>query len=393
MMIKTFIALAVLSSIFAGGLVLSQPATAAPAALTEQYYLMPKQGVGSVDDVVRAKYQEEVEEIAEKTEGGFARFTRRFDDPDTPSSPFGFLVVAVRTNVQTVLDTLAAKPDVMDLGAGPVEAAASIRSWATIHPKLSILAITHMGDSLKDTLALRTEPLIKEIGTDVEDWTDTNGNGWTDAAQDLTKVHVSGTDGRVTFTVQSNQGDAAADAGGLYFTAADLHYLDLDSAEDQTVQLKVVTDEPGEWGAGQPAARVVTTDTDTFFTFENYNQLGDDTRLNEVVNGTFSELDTGATSTVTRPIQMKMYISTYDATQVDIDCAIWADSGSEGSPAITGRYTVNAALQGQSGYGAVLTLADRGAPLTTVDDLQFTNDDAAPAERRIIIISKLLSDP
>jgi hypothetical protein len=229
---------------------------------------------------------------------------------------------------------------------------------------------------LDQVLRLRRAPLDRPHGTELADWTGCDGDPWADFH--LAKVHLSGTDEQTTFKVLVNQGLVEGRAGGVNYTSDDVHYLDLDSAEDQTVQFKNVTDNSGAGNNhASVVARVVAADTDTMFLGDSRPQAGDDTRLYEVVNGAVSLLDSIALGYPPHPAQFKLVVATrvpIELGQADIDFTLWEDGQPEPSPQITGTYAINAALQGKSGFGGIWTRSSRDNT-HLVDDLQFTNND------------------
>jgi hypothetical protein len=349
--------------------------------MTTRFYAVPKGGTGAFDDPIRASYIYDLEVMA-KPRGGLS-YQRVFDDPVTPNSASGQVVIRVTSDVARVFTDLEASSGVSLLGDTPEGARTAIRG--SLDLKLQRISADYPEDTELDRiLRPRTEPLKKPRGTNTTDFTDNDGTLWSALSNHpLTKVHISGTDGRSTFDVLSNEGQAVGDTAGGSYSSHDIWHQTSESAEDQTVTL---VNSEGATNSGvrnevELVARVVTDDTDTFFRFTNIAQGGNDTRLHEYVDGVANELASVAVNLVGPPRTLKMVIATSAATTCAIDCTVW--DGAEPGPQITFDSTINAALQQKQGYAGIWVSSGLNGTTAVVDDLAFTNDDGgAPANTR-----------
>lgn len=335
------------------------------------FYLMPKQGNGTAEDPIRPKYQDELFQIAEDN-GGYVHFTRRHDDPDTPNSKDGYLIEALTTNVSEVLTQMGKYGDVVVLG-NLTETKESIK--ASSNEKISKIASRYSDEELEGLLKLRSKPLNEKTGTDITTWDDSDSTAWESLSENpLTKVHIFGTDNS-DFYVTDNQGIGHSATGGSYYNSIDLWHQTTDASEDQNVYVVHIAGDISDVGNGL-AARVVVGNTDTYFFFSANDRSGDGLRLYEIVDGTYTELDSSG-GYVDRPKEMRLVVTTNGAN-TDIDARSWALGGSEptgGTGGIIFSGSVDSSLQGATGYGGISITTERDGGDIVWDNLSFTNND------------------
>lgn len=352
--------------------------------MSTDYYILPRIGTGQPADPIRPKYGEEVDAIVDPTGAiGVAR-QLNIDDPDLANIASGgegtFVFIDLSGPARAFLNS---RPDSVVMGQSVVAARNQliVRGQTNAKAQGMIQSVGGTIPGIDKALTIRTRPINPLRGTDITTWDDPDTTLWTAlSANPLTKVHLSGTDGRTTFDVLSNEGQGVSDGGGAFYETVDLFHQTADNAEDSTVKLHHI-DGPMPTGASediQVATRIIVGDTDTFYCFENQAQGGNDTRAFRVVNGVFTEIGSNVDPAINVGRFLQIEVTT-NGTGVDIDITFWPDGEPDpGVPALSLTDATPGVLANASGFGGLIFLGERGSPDEVVDNLEFTNNDPPP---------------
>jgi len=346
----------------------------------DAYYLFPVQGTGLWKsdgrlDAFRPKYIELLDAIHDPTlKTGVPRVHVHSDPSVIWKNKSGGLALYAFKDIETRIAAEIAKyPDVVAVG-NERTAREELKRLSSLNTKVKDLLDKIGGDDkhIDEVLDIRPAPLLNRHGTNTTDFTAADTTAWSAVTNGLTKTNLSGTDGKTTYDVLTNQGQAVATSGGGFYNVVDVHGQQAESAVDQLVTFTHVSGESGI--EISIIGRQITSALDDFYMLENVNQSGNDTRLFRFNGGIATEKDTDTKAKIAASREFEIDISGSGAT-VTIEGRVWATSGSRPGTADITVNDADATRLTAAGYGGVYVKSERGAATIVIDDVAWTNND------------------